>query len=113
MKNSFLMMAVFVVCSSASAEDFRLVGTCSNPQLVEGELQVRLSKDRKNAVVSLSGVKNFPTQIVSVGGPVMAFDYMTGGRTERIIIAVDGGHELHFLDKASGNYRKAGNLTCR
>lgn len=112
MKNIFVFAITALVTTSAFAQSLHLVKTCSNPMLVEGELKVYLSQDRKKAVVSLSGIKNYPTKIVSVGGPVMAFDYNTGYGVERIIIAVDGGHELHSLDKNTNQFKKIGNLTC-
>jgi hypothetical protein len=112
MKSFIILTVTSLVATNVFAQQFHLVRTCSNPMLVEGELKVYLSQDRKEASVSLSGIKKYPTKIVSVGGPIMTFDYNTGFSVERIIIAADGGHELHSLDKNTNKFKKIGNLTC-
>ncbi len=99
--------------SQAYAQNFNLIAICSNPMIIEGELFVSVSKDRKEAKVSLSGLFDFPTEIVSIGGPIMTFDYSIDERTERVIIAVDGLHEIHIKHDGEDYFQKLGDLQCQ
>ena len=88
-----------------------LFKTCSNPLIVEGELKIYLSQSNRQAKVTLSDLVSYPTKIVSLG-PVQTFDYKTSIGIERIITAVDGGHELHIFDTHSRQFKKVGDLNC-
>ena len=109
----FCLIIGVTTLTNVWAQDLNLIATCSNPRLLEGELQVSLSTNRKYAKVSLSGLIDFPTIVSSIGGPVISFDYLIGNQEERIIIAVDNGHELHRLNQEAKRFEKLGDLTCR
>ena len=113
--SKLFLIAVSIFISTAFAKQqikMKRIATCTAPLIVEGELIVYLSADKKLAKVSLSNMFDYPTKIVSVSGPVMAFDYNTRFSLERIIIAVDGGHELHSLDQTTNQFKKIANLNC-
>ena len=46
-----LIAGILLFGASAFADQLHLVKTCSNPRLVEGELKVYLSQDKKKAIV--------------------------------------------------------------
>lgn len=83
--------------------------TCANPRLLEGELSIYVADDNSTSYVSESGIAKYPAQI-QTNGPVNTFDYVANGQRERIIVAVDGQHELHKWSK--GKFQKVGDLTC-
>ena len=90
---------------------FNKILTCITP-LVEGELHVYLSRDRTKAKVSLSDIFEYEALSFYVGGPVVNFDYETELGLERLIWAVDGGHELHLFDNQKDRFVKTAELTC-
>src|SRR5262249_45033573 len=104
------ILLAMLMSSPAFAGDFHLFKTCTYPFL-EGEYQVYLSSDRKLAKVSFSGVSDYVVSEFHLG-PVSSFDFESPFGVERIIIAVDGVHELHKLDSKTGKFQKVTDLTC-
>ena len=104
-----ILFAMFV-SSTALAGDFHLFRTCSC-RLLEGEYSVYLSSDRRLAKVSLSGVEDYVVSEFHLG-PVASFDFESPLGIERIIIAIDGGHELYRLDSKTRKFQKVADLNC-
>lgn len=112
--NKLLILPILglILITNIFAQDLVLFKTCSNPLLIEGELQLFISKDRTLAKVSLSGLEDYPTSIISIGGPILTLDYKIGEITERIVITVDGKNEIYTQNKRSNKFEKIGNLNC-
>lgn len=106
----FLAFALVSLLGSLSfaGNDYQIFSSCSSPR-IEGELQVVVAKDKKSALVIHFGVKTYVATGFNIG-PVSNFDFTTAAGQERIIVAVDGFHELH--KKVNGKYKKVAYLTC-
>jgi len=103
-------LVTLFMSSTALAGEFHLFRTCTYP-LLEGEYQVYLSSDRKLAKVSFSGIEDYVVSEFQLG-PVASFVFQSSLGIERIIIAIDEGHELHKLDSKTSEFQKVADLTC-
>lgn len=103
--------ALFLPCTAFG--NLRPYAVCIYPSL-EGELKISMSSDSKFASVTLSGVHEFETKVISSGPVAQVFEYMDYALKSRfrIIIRSNGKSELQRFVEESKSCQTSSSLQC-
>lgn len=108
----FVLIALHEIADASTGTQFKLVGTCSNPILVEGELYIYMNSSKSAAKISFGNLTEVATSVVKTDDLGLILEYTDQVATRRLNFDQSNNYRLQSMNPDTGLFEQSGKLHC-